>query len=201
MKIYTALDITMMGDYNDQFGQTFYGGVEEQDHPIRFNLKTQANIMPGRKIFAEESEEKKSGKGNPYTQLRKVKLSDDTTPIPFTEEQEEIVPEDPVRKITQSHATPAVVTPDYEPATNARWAIGMAYRAYQQVMGTPEDGRGDFPFGVVKLHAQNLVQMFREMVYGGSEEIKDDAPQSGYDKAKAARAKLNPEDGDPEEDD
>src|SRR5258708_5123500 len=31
---------------------------------------------------------------------------------------------------------------DYEPSTNTRWAIGMAYRAFIQVTGTPEGANG-----------------------------------------------------------
>lgn len=52
---------------------------------------------------------------------------------------------------------------DYEPGTNARWAIGMAYRAYIQATGTIEDATGDFPFEAVKQHAVALVRMFNEI--------------------------------------
>lgn len=57
---------------------------------------------------------------------------------------------------------------DYEPGTNARWAVGMAYRAFIQVTGTPEDAGGNFPFEAVKQHALELVRMFDEVKNSGS---------------------------------
>lgn len=61
---------------------------------------------------------------------------------------------------------------DYEPSTNTRWAIGMAYRAYVQIMGNPEGSDGDFPFNEVKTHAAALLKMFDELKNGGSMEAE-----------------------------
>lgn len=57
---------------------------------------------------------------------------------------------------------------DYEPGTNARWAIGMAYRAYVNITGNPEGDDGNFPFEQVKEHAIALVKMFEEVKDSGS---------------------------------
>lgn len=70
--------------------------------------------------------------------------------------------------------SPTKPTLDYEPSTNARWAIGMAYKAYIQTVGSPESAEGEFPFDVVELHARKLVQMF--------DKIKSGEPQKKVDK-------------------
>lgn len=193
MQIFTAVDIALMGDMDPEYGQTYWGAVEEQSNPVRFNLKQVMDIAPGRQFVAEEIEHRTSkGKGKPYTQLKKVKLSEPTSvdqpaPQPTSEsewfERQEVPsldngPESPFK--APDKAAPSLgeawrettgkpdsvaqslpkSRPEYETGTNARWAIGMAYRAYIQVMGTPEDGGGDFPFDVVKLHAQELLDMF-----------------------------------------
>jgi hypothetical protein len=202
MKILTAQDIKLMGELDPKYGQTYWGSVEEHDDNVRFNLMQQVDIMPGRKIIAEEWAMKTSGTGNDYMQLRKVKLSESepSEPTPAVEQEdlgwaaEEDSPS--VSEATSdgwkdraveapTEAPSGVDTPSYEAGTNARWAIGMAYRAYQQVMGTPEAGDGEFPFDVVLLHAQELVGMF--------EILKN---PSGYDKAKATASKLPRKDED-----
>lgn len=77
MQIYTAVDIAPMGDMHPDFGQTYYGGVEEQANPVRFNLKQVVDIYPGQQFVAGEVEHRHSkGSGKPYTQLKKVKLSE-----------------------------------------------------------------------------------------------------------------------------
>lgn len=187
MQIFTAIDIALMGDNDPQFGQTYYGTVEEQSNPVRFNLKQVVDVAPGRKFVAAEVEHRTSkGSGKPYTQLKKVSLSESTDNPPTKEHPaeepmsaslaDEWTKHQPVEPPFQNGppaikptAVPeSVVTtpqtgkdrPDYENGTNARWAIGMAYRAYQQVMGTPEDGAGNFPFDVILLHARELIDMF-----------------------------------------
>lgn len=57
-------------------------------------------------------------------------------------------------------------TLEYEPSTNARWAIGMAYRAFISATGSPEDATGEFPFDAVKQHAGQLLIMFDELKSG-----------------------------------
>lgn len=187
MKIFTATDITLMGTPHAEFGQTYWGEVEEQSHPVRFNLKGQHNIMPGQQFVAQESEERKSAKGSPYTQLKKVSLSEGVAEVQqpmFTQEEIEedgvpIVQESPgyvhAKETRQALPTPTAQlapmaekreVPAYEVSTNARWAIGMAYREYAKVMGTPEDGGGDFPFDAVLMHAQALMKMFDDIVGG-----------------------------------
>lgn len=166
MKILTAKDIKLMGERDPTYGQTYYGKVEEQQQPVRFNMKEQVDIMPGRKIYAEEYTLRTSSAGNEYMQLKKVKLQASGVPV----EQAEWIPEEEIQTPkVEAHGTwpdkPEEV-PSYEAGTNARWAIGMAYRAYQQVMGTPEGADGEFPFEIVKQHASELVRMFNEVKKG-----------------------------------
>jgi len=84
---------------------------------------------------------------------------------------------------------------EYEPGTNTRWAIALVYRAYVNVMGTPESGSGEFPYSAVKDGAVQLVKMFHEVKQyatdlstttngsGSPIESKTSAPQpKGYDK-------------------
>lgn len=94
------------------------------------------------------------------------------------------------KRVKREDGTPSGGKPvaDYEPSTNARWAIGMAYRAYQQVMGSPEDASGDFPFEVVKQHASELLKMFDDLKNGGSQESAGPTPSPQSIKA----VKLTP---------
>lgn len=57
-------------------------------------------------------------------------------------------------------------TPEYEPSTNTRWAIALAYRAFVQVTGSVEDSGGEFPFKAVELHASSLLKMFDKLKSG-----------------------------------
>lgn len=196
MKILTAKDIKLMGVIDPKYGQSYWGTVEESNDPVMFNLMQQVDIQPGRQLIAGEWAMKTSSKGNDYMQLKKVKLSEPSASVPTSvaeelelDESEEMPQGWLLDEETQLvHVPESEVgmslsddTPSYEAGTNARWAIGLAYRAYQQVMGTPEDGSGEFPFHVVKLHARNLVQMFNEL------------KTPGYDKAKVTANKLRKE--------
>lgn len=166
MKIFTADDIALMGDMDPEYGQTYFGSVHEQAHPVRFNMKQIVDFVDGKKFTAEESEERKAkSSGKPYTQLKKVKVVESSPTA-----QAEWIPEEEIQTPkVEAHGTwpdkPEEV-PSYEAGTNARWAIGMAYRAYQQVMGTPEGADGEFPFEIVKQHASELVRMFNEVKKG-----------------------------------
>lgn len=187
MQIFTAVDIALMGEMDETYGQTYYGTVKEQSNPVRFNLKQVVDIYPGRQLVAGEVKHTTSkSTGKPYTQLKKVKLSDPTpaeepttghdqgfpdVPENRPEDKPEATPmagslADKWAQVHPPETVPETVAeapkgrPDYEKGTNARWAIGMAYRAYIQVMGTPEDGAGDFPFKAVQQHAQELLDMF-----------------------------------------
>lgn len=83
-----------------------------------------------------------------------------------------------------THNTAPKSMTDYEPGTNARWAIGLAYRAHLQVTGTPDDAQGEFPFDAVKQHASALVSMYDEIKGGGS---AVETRSSGYDKFKQTK--------------
>jgi len=63
-------------------------------------------------------------------------------------------------------SVPSKGTPDYEPSTNTRWAIGMAYRAYVTVSGGPIEDAS--MWDGVRLNAQNLLGLFDELKNGGS---------------------------------
>lgn len=204
MQIFTATDITLMGNLDPTYGQTYYGNVEEEDLPVRFNLRKQVNIMPGQQLVAQEVSRPPSGKA--YWQLKKVTLSEGVagqpqapSPEPADEQvpmfsEEEMDPEIPItqdrpgrltevedignvggpgyqhaKAVRETLPMPSITpgkreVPAYEASTNARWAIGMAYREYAKVMGTPEDGGGEFPFDAVLLHAQQLMAMFDTLV-------------------------------------
>jgi hypothetical protein len=80
MKSYTTIKITPMGDYDQKFGQTYWGTVEEAQMPVRFNLMNPVNFDEGMPFGCEEAVIKESSKGTEYLQLRKVKVSGGTAP-------------------------------------------------------------------------------------------------------------------------
>lgn len=97
--------------------------------------------------------------------------------------------------------SPVKASSDYEPGTNARWAVGMAYRAFIQVTGTPEDAGGNFPFDAVKQHALELVKMFELVKSSGSPsglptaETKVSVPSAAADlKSKLSNSDWVPDD-------
>lgn len=145
MKIFTAVDITLMGHMHPEYGQSYWGTVQEQSHPVRFNLSKQVDIMPGQQFVAAEYEERRSkGSNNPYTQLKKVKLSEtEQLPEEFEEpfEEEESLADVPTpgyakaRAVRETLSTPLPEKPSYEAGTNARWALKLSVDTYRSVIG------------------------------------------------------------------
>lgn len=148
---YIVNQINPLGDYDEKYGQRYWGHVHDSDYEVSFNLMNPVNIEPGDTLDFEEKVIKESKKGKEYLFLRKVKVNAKDTPT-----------------ATQSPSKGTRSTMEYEPSTNARWAIGMAYRAFVQVTGTPEDNGGEFPFDAVYKHASELVKMFDKIKNSGS---------------------------------
>lgn len=207
MKIFTATEnIALLGDLDPKWGQTYWGNVEEQEMPIKFNLMQQVDIMPGRKLVAQESEIKTSTKGNKYMQLKKVKLSEsEKTP----EKQSSIIEkyvgsieeDDLVPKPTMIIETEEV--PSYEAGTNARWALKLSTDTYKSVLGrVPED---ETDWNTIEDFAKWLLGSFQRLKSydpnGSVEQIKEaDQPAVGYKKARATadNLKVDEEEGEEE---
>lgn len=167
MKIYTAKDIVLMGDPDPTYGQTYFGSVHEQAHPVRFNLKAQVDFMDGRKFTAEEYEERKGKKApfNPYTQLKKV-----STEQPTAEpEQASWMPEEEEIQPLPSSGEEPSEEPSYEAGTNARWALKEASQTYRTVMGRVPENESDWT--MIEDYAKFLIEAFgRLKVYKGKGE-------------------------------
>lgn len=160
MKILTATDIALMGELDPTYGQTYYGNVEEQGMPVRFNLKQQVDIMPGRKIFAEEYTVRTSGKGNEYMQLKKVKLSD---PGGVPGEIEVPTPSKPAQAPDSPDETPS-----YEAGTNARWALKLSTDTYKAVVGGMPEPGSDW----------TTIEDFAQWLLGAFQRLKSYDPQA-----------------------
>lgn len=168
MQEYELIDLKV-SDFEDNFSNKWceatFKGVSE---PVKWVIKDPSSVTLGVSYYGEiKGMTSKAGK--PYNRFYRAK------------------PEDTPQKATQSQSK----TLDYEPSTNARWAIGMAYRAYVQVTGSV-DGSGEFPFKHIEEHARELVSMF-ERIKDGKQSIesmiKTDMP-SGRQKFDEAREKL-----------
>lgn len=191
MRVLTAMEnIALMGEPDPKYGQSYWGNVEEQTMPVKFNLMQQVDIRPGRMLFAEESEIKTSSKGNQYMQLRKVKLSEPE--VPEVAQPEAIAYEEELTQIPLAPFTPTAKagmedTPSYESGTNARWALKLSTDTYKSVMGrVPEESQD---WDVIEDFAKWLLGSFQRLkVYKTEEEI---AP--GHAKAKATAKRLTPE--------
>lgn len=188
MKIFTALEITPLGSWSDQFGQTYWGQVEEQDKPVRFNLMKAINIEPGSRFIAGEHEEKQGAK-SAYTQLRKVRVAE---AIQEEEQQEMDIPltaSEPdagylkARKVADEigqrapKPQPSVVgevsgEPSYEAGTNARWALKLATDTYKSVMGGMPDS--DTEWTAIEDFAKWLLGAFARLKnYRGEDDVRD----------------------------
>lgn len=135
MILFTAKDIKLMGDPHPTYGQSYFGSVHEQPHPVRFNKKEQIDFFEGMKFHAESStEEKSKSTGKPYTQLKKVKIGEP--------EAEQL--HDPWAGETKGERKPRPQPsdePSYESGTNARWALKLSIDTFKSVLGrVPEDG-------------------------------------------------------------
>jgi hypothetical protein len=194
MKILTVIDMKLMGDMDPKYGQAYWGTVEEQDMPVKFNLMQQLDILPGRKIMAQEYTIKESAKGTEYMQLKKVKVSDQTAAFDTSEGSTP----------TSTSVSTSDETPSYEAGTNARWALKLAVDTHKAVLGrVPED---ETDYGMIEDFAGWLLDAFGRLKNRGSQEglgshgpdlqpIKaEDSPATGYDKAKAVRASMEEED-------
>ena len=79
MKIFTIKTINQMGDYDEEWGATFWAHVEEQQMPIKFTKQIKYTPAIGSKVVAEEHEIKQGTKGD-FMSLRKVKVEESSEP-------------------------------------------------------------------------------------------------------------------------
>lgn len=161
-----------VSDFKDDYGNTWCEAIfEDVGEPVKWVLKDPASVTLGVAYYGE-IKEMTSKAGKPYNRFYRAK------------------PEDVPQKAAQG----ASKVLDYEPSTNARWAIGMAYRAYIQVTGSIDSASGDFPFEEVEKHAKELVSMFERVKDGKTSidsMIKSDVqPTSGRQKFAEAGEKL-----------
>jgi len=170
MTIYTVTDCKLLGDPDPKYGQTYWAEVEESNDPVKFNLMQRVDIMPGRKIFAEEKEDKTSKAGNDYTQLRKVKLSENGDNA-----------NDGAHAYNQTQLPTEDGSPTYEAGTNARWALKLSTDTYKAVLGRVPEDETDW----------NTIEDFAKWLLGSFHRLKSYEP--GYEQAKATRAELDEE--------
>lgn len=70
---FTFSKLAPMGDFDEKYGLAYWGEVNEDLKPVKFNSMNQ-NITVGDTIECEERVEKQSSKGTIYYQLKKVKV-------------------------------------------------------------------------------------------------------------------------------
>jgi len=73
MPRFTFSKLSKMGDFDEKYGQAYWGSPNEQLVPVKFNSMN-PNITQEDAIEAEEVLLKKSSKGTEYHQLKKVKV-------------------------------------------------------------------------------------------------------------------------------
>jgi hypothetical protein len=67
-------DPIKLGNYDDTYGQAWWGDVAEMAYPVKFNVMSRDSIDMEDSIECEEQVMKKSAKGKEYYQLKKVKV-------------------------------------------------------------------------------------------------------------------------------
>lgn len=65
-----------LGDYDKQYGQTFWAEVNEHLQPVKFNIMSDRKLDLEDAIECEERVERKTAKGKDYYQLKKVKVTE-----------------------------------------------------------------------------------------------------------------------------
>lgn len=75
MFTYTFTKLDKMGEPHETYGQAYWGSVNEELRPVKFNSSNE-NITADDTIECEEQAERKSTKGTVYLQLKKVKVID-----------------------------------------------------------------------------------------------------------------------------
>lgn len=83
---FTADKLAPLGDFDNKYGQRYWGTVEESDLSVSFNLMSPVDILPGQTVEYEEKVIKETGPnsknpGTEYLFLRKVKV-DGAKPLP-----------------------------------------------------------------------------------------------------------------------
>lgn len=81
MKQFTFSKLNKMGDFDEKYGQAYWGEPNEQLEPVKFNSMNQ-DITMGDTVTCEEVLLKTSSKGTDYHQLKKVKVVDTTEAKP-----------------------------------------------------------------------------------------------------------------------
>lgn len=179
---YTVKLFELIEDFDpDQYNNRWYNVLFEGDAETFMWLKKEVPVE-GQKYYGH-LEKTKSGK--------RLRFKTDKLP-----------------EGTKAPVTGGKSVADYEPSTNTRWAIGMAYRAFIQVTGSPEGSSGEFPFGEVKQHATELLRMFDELKNSGSLDamptpssaIKEEtAPATGLAQARSTANRIKGIDEPPED--
>lgn len=148
MKEYTLKDFKV-SDFKDNYGNTWCDAVfEELGEPVKWVVKDPESIVLGTSYYGEVKE-MMSKQNKPYQRFYRHERPDDHQTSANAD-----------RKTKE----------DYEPGTNARWAIGMAYRGYLQVMGSPPEGQSavsdDTVWVGIEAEARRLVDMFERIKTG-----------------------------------
>lgn len=84
-------DPKILGEKHPTYGFSVWSETDG-DYPVMFNVKSEANLLPGVRVTYDSAEEKVSAKGKEYLRLKGVKFED--SPVknedrkPFTERPE-----------------------------------------------------------------------------------------------------------------
>lgn len=96
MNKFTAIKIGALGEFDQKYGQRYWGAVEESQMSVSFNLMTPVDIPPGAELEFEERVIKETGPnskspGTEYLFLKKVKvhggMANQTETVPKTEDK------------------------------------------------------------------------------------------------------------------
>lgn len=169
-----------LGDYDQKYGQRYYGKAHDVAMDISFNLMNPVNFEDGDTIEFEERVIKQKGPqsknpGEDYLFLKKVKRADSGG---GGAEPSSTPPQPSLKEPRQATTSPkmAAAAPDYEAGTNARWALKLSVDTYKAVVGGMPDSQKDF---------DNILQFARWLVAAFSElKNADDQPKPEAEEAK-----------------
>jgi hypothetical protein len=183
----TVKYVSPLGEYDQKFGQRYYGKAHDTDMDISFNLMNPVNFEDGDEIEFEEKVIKEKGPqsknpGEEYLFLKKVKRANSGP-------QEAGGRESSSSSVAQAKPSPAsAAAPElsYEAGTNARWSLKLAVDTYKSVVGGMPDSKQDYE--QITKFARWLLSAYTDLK-SAKPEVEEPAPNasdgSGLAKARA----------------
>lgn len=183
-----------LGDYDQKYGQRYWGKAHDVDMDVAFNMMNPVNFEDGDEIEYEKKEIKETGPksknpGTEYIFLTKVKRADSGSDAEEVSSVSTPTTKEP--SSTPPAAKAAAEPLAYEAGTNARWALREANAMYKAVVGGMPDSKQDYD--QIMRFAKWLITAYAEL-RSGNVEVEEESG-NGLERAREMAAKIKARSG------